>query len=266
MLKLLVQPNLDSSGVVHDVTPASAGWSYVGFGLHDLAAGTSIVVDGTGDEVCLVLLSGNARFIAGDLDTGMLQGRASVFDRVSPQAVYVPMNTGWRVEAGSDAEIAACRAPGTGGTLPPRLIGDQNMPMETRGTGTNVRQVCNILPETEPADSLLVVEVITPAGNWSSYPPHKHDTDNLPEESYLEETYYHRINPPQGYVLHRVYDDSRDLDETMAAEDRTVVLVPRGYHPVGAPHGYESYYLNVMAGPKRIWKFKNDPAHEWMLS
>ena len=266
MSKLLVQPNLDSTGVVHDVTPASAGWSYVGFGLHDLAAGTSIVVDGTGDEVCLVLLSGSACIIAGDLDTGMLQGRASVFDRVPPQAVYVPMNTGWRVEAGSDAEIAVCRAPGTGGRLPPRVIGDQNMPMETRGTGTNVRQVCNILPETEPADSLLVVEVITPAGNWSSYPPHKHDTDNLPEESYLEETYYHRINPSQGYVLHRVYDNSRDLDETMAAEDRTVVLVPRGYHPVGAPHGYESYYLNVMAGPKRIWKFKNDPAHEWMLS
>ena len=266
MSKLLVQPNLDSTGVVHNVTPASAGWSYVGFGLHDISAGTSIAVDGTGDEVCLVLLSGSARIIAVDLDTGMLQGRASVFDRVPPQAVYVPMNTGWRVEAGSDAEIAVCRAPGTGGTLPPRLIGDQNMPMETRGTGTNVRQVCNILPETEPADSLLVVEVITPAGNWSSYPPHKHDTDNLPEESYLEETYYHRINPSQGYVLHRVYDDSRDLDETMAAEDRTVVLVPRGYHPVGAPHGYESYYLNVMAGPKRIWKFKNDPAHEWMLS
>ena len=155
---------------------------------------------------------------------------------------------------------------------PPPLVppGDiaalQNMPLETRGTESNVRHVCNILPETEPADSLLEGEVITPAGNWSSYPPHKHDTDNLPEESYLEETYYHRINPSQGYVLHRVYDDSRDLDETMAAEDRTVVLVPRGYHPVGAPHGYESYYLNVMAGPKRIWKFKNDPAHEWMLS
>ena len=159
-----------------------------------------------------------------------------------------------------------CRAPGTEGKLPPRLIGSQNMPLETRGTGSNVRHVCNILPETEPADSLLVVEVITPAGNWSSYPPHKHDTDNLPEESYLEETYYHRVNPPQGFILHWVYDDSRELDETMAAEDRTVVLVPRGYHPVGAPHGYESYYLNVMAGPKRIWKFKNDPAHEWMLS
>ena len=266
MSNLLLQPDLSGDGPIHDVTPASAGWSHVGFGLHDLAAGTSVGSDGTADEICLVLLSGSVRIIAGDLDTGMLQGRASVFDKVAPHAVYVPMKTTWQVEAGSDSELAVCRAPGTEGKLPPRLIGSQNMPLETRGTGSNVRHVCNIPPETEPADSLLVVEVITPAGNWSSYPPHKHDTDNLPEESYLEETYYHRVNPPQGYVLHRVYDDSRELDETMAAEDRTVVLVPRGYHPVGAPHGYESYYLNVMAGPKRIWKFKNDPAHEWMLS
>ena len=94
----------------------------------------------------------------------------------------------------------------------------------------------------------------------------RHDTDNLPHESLLEETYYHRINPPQGYVLHRVYDDDHTLDEVMAVPDRSVVLVPKGYHPVGAPHGYESYYLNVMAGPKRVWKFHNDPDHEWIIS
>ena len=265
MPKLLVRPNLDG-GAVHDITPASAGWSFVGFGLHDLNAGHSLDVDGTADEVCLVLLTGNARIRAGDIDTGMLIGRASVFDRAAPHAVYIPMKTGWHIEAGTDAELAVCRAPGVDGNVPPRLIRAHSMPLEIRGAGTNTRHVCNILPESEPADSLLVVEVITPAGNWSSYPPHKHDTDNLPEESYLEETYYHRVNPPQGYVLHRVYDDSRELDETMAAEDRTVVMVPRGYHPVGAPHGYESYYLNVMAGPKRVWKFRNDPAHEWMLT
>jgi 5-deoxy-glucuronate isomerase len=107
--------------------------------------------------------------------------------------------------------------------------------------------------------------VITPSGCWSSYPPHKHDQDNLPAESLLEETYYHRLSPPQGFGFQRVYTDDRSLDETMAFSDGDVVLVPRGYHPVGAPYGYELYYLNVMAGPKRIWKFHNDPAHEWML-
>ena len=107
--------------------------------------------------------------------------------------------------------------------------------------------------------------MITPSGNWSSYPPHKHDRDDLPHESQLEETYYHRFSPPQGYGVQRVYTDDRSLDETLAVGDGDVVLVPKGYHPVGAPHGYDLYYLNVMAGPKRIWRFHNDPAHEWLM-
>jgi 5-deoxy-glucuronate isomerase len=117
----------------------------------------------------------------------------------------------------------------------------------------------------EPAEHLLVVEVRTPPGHSSSYPPHKHDTDAVPVETQLEETYYHRLSPPQGFAFQRVYTDDRSLDESLAVEDRDVVMVPRGYHPVVVPHGYESYYLNVMAGPTRKWHFHNDPAHEWML-
>ena len=146
------------------------------------------------------------------------------------------------------------------------MITHENMSQEVRGEGSNKRFICNILPENKDAESLLVVEVITPSGNWSSYPPHKHDKDNLPFESKLEETYYHRINPAQGYVMQRVYNDSKSLDENISATDRSVVLVPEGYHPVGVPYGYESYYLNVMAGPKRIWKFYNDPDHEWIIN
>jgi 5-deoxy-glucuronate isomerase len=115
------------------------------------------------------------------------------------------------------------------------------------------------------ADSLLVCEVVTPPGHWSSYPPHKHDRDALPEESFLEETYYHRISPAQGFGLQRVYTGDLSLDETMAVRDRDVVLVPRGYHTVSAPPGYSVYYLNVMAGPVRRWAISNDPDHEWTL-
>jgi 5-deoxy-glucuronate isomerase len=126
--------------------------------------------------------------------------------------------------------------------------------------------VRNILPDaSHDAESLLVVEVITPPGHWSSYPPHKHDRDALPQESQLEETYYHRLDPPQGFGFQRVYTDDRSLDETLCFGDRDVVLVPRGYHPVGAPHGYTLYYLNVMAGPRRVWKFHNDPDHAWIV-
>jgi 5-deoxy-glucuronate isomerase len=140
------------------------------------------------------------------------------------------------------------------------------MKRSVRGQGSNTRYVCDILPHDDPtAAHLLVVEVVTPAGHSSSYPPHKHDNDAPPHETRLEETYYHRLNPPQGFAFQRVYTDDRSLDEACAVENHDVVMVPRGYHPVVAPHGYDLYYLNVMAGPQRHWVFRNDPAHEWML-
>ena len=127
------------------------------------------------------------------------------------------------------------------------------------------RQIVDVIPSTFPADKLVVVEVYTPGGNWSSYPPHKHDSAVAGEETALEETYYYRIDPAQGFAFQRVYTDDRTLDETLCVSDGDVVLVPRGYHPVAAPHGYDVYYLNVMAGPVRQWMFRNDPAHEWLV-
>ena len=182
-----------------------------------------------------------------------------------PWSVYVPEGSDWSVTAETDLELAVCSAPGLGGGLAARVIAPEQLGQEVRGKGANTRYVTNILPENEPADSLLVVEVITPGGNTSSYPPHKHDRDDLPRESYLEETYYHRLNPPQGFAFQRVYTDDRSLDETMTVEDGDVTLVPRGYHPCAACHGYDLYYLNVMAGPRRTWKFHNAKEHEWLL-
>ena len=182
----------------------------------------------------------------------------------APYAVYLPDGRDIGVKAHTQAEIGVASAPGRG-TAAARLIEPAQMKRFARGSGLNERFVCDILPQTEPAEHLLVVEVRTPSGHSSSYPPHKHDTDNLPQESSLEETYYHRLQPAQGFAFQRVYTDDRSLDESLAVEDRDVVMVPRGYHPVVVPYGYESYYLNVMAGPRREWHFRNDPAHEWML-
>ncbi|HSR71855.1 MAG TPA: 5-deoxy-glucuronate isomerase [Kiloniellales bacterium] len=265
MGKLLIKPQTaDAGGRVLHVTPQSAGWRYVGFDLHRLEAGASFQGETGSREVCLVLLEGTATVEAGGQRFTGIGERTSVFDGRAPYAVYVPGDTGYSVTAESDLELAVCSAPATGRQAV-RLIRPEAIDLEERGTGTNRRLVRNILPETEPADSLLVVEVITPAGNWSSYPPHKHDTDDLPTESSLEEVYYHRLDPPQGFAFQRVYTDDRSLDETMTVENGNVVLVPRGYHPVGAPHGYTLYYLNVMAGPKREWHFRNDPAHDWIV-
>ena len=168
-----------------------------------------------------------------------------------PVYSYVTARTNWSVTAETDLELAVCSAPDHEGSLQPRVIRSADLSKETRGHGTNVRHVTNILPEDQPAHSLLVVEVITPGGHTSSYPPHKHDQDKLPQESLLEETYYHRLNPAQGFGFQRVHTDARSLDESMAVEDGDVTLVPRGYHPCAACHGYDLYYLNVMAGPKR---------------
>ena len=265
---LLVHPKKpDKSGRIHSVTPRNAGWTYVGFEVYDLTKGMAVEKPTGKQEVCLVILSGKARIGTGKdkafQDFGILGERKSVFDG-APWSVYVPAKSAYKITATTACQIAVCAAPGIG-KLPARVIGPDDVGQETRGKGSNTRYVRNILPETEPAESLLVVEVITPGGNWSSYPPHKHDRDMLPRESYLEETYYHRLNPPSGFALQRVYTDDRKLDETLAPGDGDVVLVPKGYHPVGAPHGYDLYYLNVMAGPTRIWKFWNDPAHEWLM-
>lgn len=263
MAKLLRKPE-GETGRVHHVTPENAGWGYVGFDMHWLDDGDT-VGESTGErEVCLVFVTGRGRVTAGGADFGELGGRTSPFEGKT-HSVYVPAGTEWSVAAVGDCELAVCSAPGTPGAREARVIGPDDVAQEVRGKGANVRHVSNILPETEPADSLLVVEVITPAGNTSSYPPHKHDTDNLPEESYLEETYYHRLDPAQGFGFQRVYTDDRSLDEAMAIEDGNVVLVPKGYHPTATCHGYDLYYLNVMAGPVRTWKFHNAKEHEWLF-
>jgi len=254
----------DADGTVLEITPQSAGWDYVGFKVVNLDAGQHYQGGETGREACLVILSGTATVTVGDATFDNLGGRVSVFEDVAPGAVFAPAGSRYRVTATTRIELAIGSAPGTGGGAPRRIESD-HMSREVRGQGTNQRFVRNILPETEAAESLLVVEVITPGGHWSSYPPHKHDTATEGEETALEETYYHRLNPPQGFAFQRVYTDDRSIDEAIAVEDGEVVMVPRGYHPVGAPHGYDSYYLNVMAGPKRQWIFRNDPAHDWIV-
>ncbi len=264
MSRLLVRPHApDASGCVLSVTPASAGWSHVGFQVHRLAAGQTLVGGEAERELCIVVLTGQVDAAADGLSFGRLGGRASVFADQAPGALYVPAGARFAITAAAEAELALCSAPGRPGRSP-RVIGPEDMPREVRGRGTNIRYVRNILPETAPADGLLVVEVITPGGHWSSYPPHKHDSAADGEETALEETYYHRLNPPQGFAFQRVYTDDRSLDETICVQDGEVVMVPRGYHPVGAPHGYDLYYLNVMAGPERRWMFRNDPAHDWI--
>ena len=264
MNRLLCKP-FGTHGKVHEITPVNAGWRYVGFSLYRLRAGER-TAEATGDrEVILVMVEGKAAMTAAGQHWGVLGERMDVFEKTPPHCLYLPNGAAWEVVAETDCTIAACSAPGLGAHKA-RRIGPDGITLTERGKGTNTRYINNIAMESEDyCDSLLVTEVFTPAGHWSSYPSHRHDEDDYPRITYLEETYFHRISPGNGFGIQRVYTDNLQLNETMAVHDGDVVLVPRGHHPCGAPSGFEMYYLNVMAGPLRKWRFVPSPAVEWII-
>lgn len=264
MPDLLLKP-FGTHGKVHEVTPQTARWRYVGFSLFRLRPGETVSEETGGNEVILVVIEGKAAFEGAGQKWGVLGDRMSVFEKTPPHSLYLPNGTNWSATAETDCVLAVCSAPGKGGHAA-RRIGPEGIFLTERGKGTNTRMINNIAMENEDfCDSLLVTEVFTPAGNWSSYPSHRHDEDDFPRITYLEETYYHRLNPASGFGIQRVYTDDGRLDETMAVADGDVVLVPRGHHPCGAPYGFEMYYLNVMAGPLRKWRFVPAPEVEWIM-
>lgn len=261
MSSLLRRPAAAGSGTIVAITPALAGWSFVGFEAVALAAGERTTRLTVGREVCVVVLSGCVH-VTGEWGVWRNLGvRPDPFSG-PPEAAYLPPGGKVEVEAVTDAEVGLCFAPAVKGA-PPRAFHAEDLEQVTRGYDRHERLVTDIVMSNAPAERLLVCEVLTPPGNWSSYPPHKHDVDDLPRESLLEETYYHRVRPDDCFGLQRVYTEDRSLDETVAVHDRDTVLVPRGYHAVAAPPGVLVYYLNVMAGPRRQWAFTDDPALAW---
>ncbi|RKL67054.1 5-deoxy-glucuronate isomerase [Salipaludibacillus neizhouensis] len=264
--KKLNRNNIDGAILLHEINSENSDLKYVSFKLIDLQIGITYREELNWQECCIVVMTGKITFTDGEVTHESIGTRNAVFEKKPTDSVYVSNNRIFKVKAETNARIALCYSPSSK-QLPTKLIKGADIKPEHRGKGNNQRLVHNILPDDNPsANSLLVVEVFTEGGNWSSYPPHKHDKDNLPEESMLEETYYHEQDPKQGFVFQRVYTDDRSLDETMTVENGDMVIVPKGYHPVGVPAGYTSYYLNVMAGPKRVWKFNNDPDHEWIIN
>jgi 5-deoxy-glucuronate isomerase len=254
--------SLDSA--TQRVTRANAGWRFISFAAHRLSPGEAIERPGDGDEVAVVIAEGAARVTAGDQAWASLGSRDSVFAGPPPPVVLVEPGQDIAVRAESAATVLVAGAPAEPG-LPTRLIDHRSMRVEHRGQGNTARTVHHLLPPGEPAARLILVEVFTPGGNWSSYPPHKHDTEEPPREAYLEELYWYRFAKPQGFAFARVYTADRSLDQALTPMDGDVVLVPRGYHPVGMPAGYDGYYLNVMAGPARAWNFTLDPDHAWLM-
>ena len=188
--------------------------------------------------------------------------RANVFAGM-PHALYLPIATNFTVTADTDCEVALCYSRAEE-YHEPRLIRPADIEVEIRGGGNATRQINKIIQPEFNAHRLLIVEVYTPGGNWSSYPPHKHDVHRPPDEVDLEEIYYYRIDRPEGYAIQKVYTPDGRLDETMTVRDRQMVLVPEGYHPVVAAHGYNVYYLNALAGSARSMAASDDPDYLWV--
>jgi 5-deoxy-glucuronate isomerase len=255
------------------VTPESAGWTYCGLRIVELAPGESRSLHTGPDELLVVPLAGSATVeCAGERFE--LSGRDDVFSGPSDFA-YVPVGTdvGISTRAGGRFALPSARA---GASLPPAYGPVDSVPVEIRGTGSSSRRLNNFCaPTAFPADKLVSVECFTPAGNWSSWPPHKHDTAG-PGEAVLEEIYYFETAPAapsgprrmgEGFAMLRLYTPEGDIDLCEQVRHGDVVLIPRGYHgpSVTAP-GYDLYHLNVLAGPaaERTMAFCDDPAHHWV--
>ncbi len=189
-------------------------------------------------------------------------GRANVFEGVA-HTLYLPIATQFTLLAETACEFALCYCAARK-AYPARLIAPAEVEIEIRGGGNATRQINHLLKPGFPADRILLVEVYTPSGNWSSYPPHKHDVHNPPAEVDLEEIYYYKVDRPEGYAIQRVYTADRRLDETITVRDGELVLIPEGYHPVVAAHGYNVYYLNVLAGSARSMAASDDPNYAWV--
>ena len=251
-------------GTIAAVDPASAGWSYLDFTACRLVAGRAVRRPADDRERLVLVLEGHAAVRAGDEDFGVVGSRATVFDGPPPPVILVAPGLPVEIVAESNALVVVASAP-AGPVARTALVTPDQILVEVRGAGGTERRIHHLLPPAAEAGRLIAFEVFTPGGNWSSYPPHKHDTEDPPREARLEEIYFYRFALPQGFAFQRVYTPDRSLDEVMAPGDGDVVLVPAGYHPVGVPAGYDCYYLNVMAGPNRAWHFSVDPDHEWLM-
>jgi 5-deoxy-glucuronate isomerase len=263
------QPGPDGTTVRVDpaTEPADlggAGWHWISFAAHELDSGIAIVRPGDNHEVAIVALEGSVGITAGGTSFADVGSRASVFDSTPPPVFLAEPGLQVEVTASGPASVLVASAIG-GSIRETRLIEPASMRIEERGAGQTARTVRHLLPPEARAGRLIIVEVMTPGGNWSSYPPHKHDVDDPPVECLLEELYYYRFRRPAGFAFQRVYTTDRVLDESLTPMDGDVVLVPRGFHPVGVPAGYDAYYLNVMAGPVREWRFTLDPDHAWLM-
>jgi 5-deoxy-glucuronate isomerase len=254
-MQLLVHPQNGTQAEIQ-------GFQFLAFNNWKLKAGERVQGETGHRELGLVVLGGKCSVASSRGDWNGIGRRLNVFAGM-PYALYLPVSTRYTITADTDCDLALCMCRAEE-EHDPKLITPDDIEVEIRGAGNATRQINKIIRPEFPAHRLLIVEVYTPSGNWSSYPPHKHDVHEPPGEVDLEEIYYYRIDRPEGYAIQKVYTGNRSLDETLTVRDGEMVLVPEGYHPVVAAHGYNVYYLNALAGSARSMAASDDPDYLWV--
>lgn len=256
-----IKPKLDSKTLI-DITPGSAGWKYLSFKVMAIAAGEKFQQATEGEEVALVPLKGEMRV---EVDKERFEIARENFFAELPHVLYVPPGKTINVEAIANVEFAIGSAPAEG-KYPTRLFAPSEMKAEIRGGGAARRQVNHILQHPLPAERLILFEVYVPGGAWSGWPPHCHD--GYMGSPYLEEVYYYRIEPQNGFAIHRNYRKDKSFDELFAAQNGDAVLVTQGFHPVAAAPGSNVYFLNYLAGDllneARGTPPYDDPDYAWI--
>jgi 5-deoxy-glucuronate isomerase len=257
------RPASGPAGKLLELPREKAGWEWMSFFVTRLQPGERLEAFAPGEETAFVILGGTclAQWGEGQQQIGK---RKHVFDGL-PYVLYLPPGCKASLVAESACEIAECRVPSQA-KLAPRLITPGEIATSLRGGGNVSRQIVDVLPPSFAADKLVAFEVYTPGGNWSSYPPHKHDTHNPPQEVDLDEIYYYRIARPDGFAFQYLYSDHDIMGETVQARDGDAVLVHSGYHAVVAGPGYDVYYLNFLAGSSRTLAVTEDQSHSWIRS
>jgi len=260
MSNLLVRPEVFRNRV------EDFGFEFLSLEARAMEPGQKYSGETAGRELGIVVLGGICSVKSSRGEWLRIGKRANVFDGM-PYAVYLPVNTSFTVTADTNCDIAFCYCRAEE-EHPAALVTPETAAIEIRGGGNATRQINSILPPSFPAHRLIIVEVYTPSGSWSSFPPHKHDVHNPPGEVDLEEIYYYRIenktDRPEGFAVQKVYTADGRIDETITVRDGELVLIPEGYHPVVAAHGYNVYYLNALAGSARSLAASDDPNYAWV--
>ena len=261
--------------LIMEVTPQLAGWDYIHFQVRRLNEGDAWLFETGQNELAIVALSGTVDVSSNRGEWSGIGQRENVFSGY-PHALYLPAHTSFTVTAQTDAEFVVTWVP-TDEEHPPQEIRPEAVNVEIRGGDNATRQINDIIPPGFDCHRLVVVEVYTPSGGWSSYPPHKHDVHREDAqgnviEADLEEVYFYKIDKPEGYAYQRVYTDESSplhragwpIDSVMMPRTNDAVLVPEGYHPVVSPPGYTTYYLNVLAGSAQSLANVDDPQYSWV--